>query len=309
MPPAPRPQYYAFFDIALGTFILRGVTDLAGRVGVPLPPNRALVLSTFDPNLLVSSETRFDSGSSGTVLLSDILMLAGTAPSIDSDGDGLSDIAEAAIGTNALAVSKMQKKTLSVAFVHRVFFLLSSQHANLLLQQTQVDTDLDGVDDFTEVVTDNTDPLGGRGYGVGTVARLELDRGNVAHDVAVLGAATLVASDRGVLFVDLTSPIEPTKVRLVALGDKALSALSIGIGATNDVALVGARSGAFWFVESVAAASRSGNAATAVVARALRVDRISASANVHVIVTDHWCGDMSFYFILFSLCFVCDSFV
>src|SRR5262249_47063239 len=104
---------------------------------------------------------------------------ASTAP--DTDGDGLPDDVEFAVGTSP----------------------------------TNAFTAGDGIDDFTHVIIDHTDPLGGRGFPTGVIAALA--RAGNAEGIAVQGStsnsqaqtAYIASGAAGLAVVDATQFDKP----------------------------------------------------------------------------------------------------
>lgn len=91
-----------------------------------------------------------------------------------------------------------------------------------------------GIDDFTEVVIDNTDAIGGRGYDTGNIyfsvhktgfhfsfvclskgviARIDLGKSNPSRDIALWRGTqiVLIVTTRGISVIDSTSILRPIK--------------------------------------------------------------------------------------------------
>src|SRR5262249_15260801 len=116
----------------------------------------------------------------------------------DSDGDGLPDDVEFAIGTNP----------------------------------GKADSDGDGIDDFT-AVQQGLDPLGGHSFPTGIVARLALD--GSARKVTVAGSTAYVATDAGLDLVDVSQFRKPRLLGTLALKG---GALDVGVDPALGIAAV-----------------------------------------------------------------------
>ncbi|MCG2592459.1 Ig-like domain-containing protein, partial [Ramlibacter sp. XY19] len=159
---------------------LRATSDAAGNFSMFLPAQQHYHIAGFDPatGLVTHSYGTTARSGGGTDLTA--TMVFGASTQRDSDGDGLPDDVEFAIGTGP-GVS---------------------------------DTDKDGLDDFTEI-QQGLDPLGGLGIPVGVVSAASLSGSAAA--VAVIGSTgdpsvvtALVATDNhGLAVVDASRMTRP----------------------------------------------------------------------------------------------------
>jgi membrane-associated phospholipid phosphatase len=177
-----------------GAPTLRQRSDGAGNWSVFLPAGESIHYAIFDPvSGLIAHGYDVSAASGVDTPIHGFVFLASTAN--DSDGDGLPDDVEFAIGTG----------------------------------QNLTDTDRDGLSDFAEIVLD-TDPLGGLAASNGVISADSFS--GAAHEVDIEGAVTdptalkaYVASNaRGLAIVNVSQPATP-----VLLGDLDLD------GVNNDV--------------------------------------------------------------------------
>ena len=150
----PNNSIYYKYEFADGNQI-SGVSNASKAIQAVLPPNTAYTLFTYAPRTnswgVNFAITPAAGGSSTGLLFPSNPVLLQTTAELDSDGDGLPDVAEIATGTR-----------IDVA-----------------------DTDLDGINDFEEIRV-GLDPFGGRGLSTGVVASLQL-RGE-AREVVLAGS-------------------------------------------------------------------------------------------------------------------------
>ena len=183
-----------------GAPVQRTVTDTGGNWELFLPAQARYETTIFDPVSGLVAHGFGVTGESGahTSILTPVF-LASTAP--DSDGDGLPDDAEFAIGSSPQSV----------------------------------DTDHDGVSDFAEVNQGLT-PLGDRSFPTGIVAGLAL-RGE-AQEIVVEGTRAFVATGTdGLAIVDVTQFDRPILLgRLHMTGVNT----DVAVDAARDVAAVSA---------------------------------------------------------------------
>jgi hypothetical protein len=179
---------------------LRTVSDDAGNFSFFLPSSQPYHVVIFDPDTGLVAHGYGTTAPSGraTDLTADLVFLASTAP--DSDGDGLPDDIEFAVGT----------------------------------AQGKTDTDGDGLDDFTEVHL-GLDPLGGRSVPTGVIASLPLQ--GRALEVVAQGSVTgpsgqtlyIASGFGGLAVVDASKVNQPILLRQLPLngnsGDVAIDAL------------------------------------------------------------------------------------
>jgi hypothetical protein len=192
-----------------GAPVLRQISDDAGNWSFFLPPNQAIHYSIFDPisGLIAHAYDVTAASGRNTPILAPVF-LASTAN--DSDGDGLPDDIEFAIGTGL----------------------------------NDTDTDDDGVSDFAEIAQ-GLDPLGGRGLPIGVVAGATL-RGE-AHELVIEGStsdpttqtAYVATGNYGLAIVDVSTPTQP-----IVLSEINLPGLNndVGVDVTRNLALVAAGS-------------------------------------------------------------------
>ncbi|MBI3415739.1 MAG: hypothetical protein HY043_10560, partial [Verrucomicrobia bacterium] len=185
-----------------GTPPLRVKSDDKGNFEFFLPSQQFYHLTIFDPVTgLVGHETDATERSGQRTLLVDTMVFQGSTEP-DSDYDGLPDDIEFAIGTNP----------------------------------NKVDTDGDGIDDFTAVIQ-GVDPLGGRGLPIGIVGQVPLV-GN-AKDVVVAARAGesstlfafVAAGSGGLAIVDVSKPTQPVLLNQMPLaGDATDLAVNLELG-------------------------------------------------------------------------------
>jgi hypothetical protein len=159
--------------------VLRQVSDDMGSWSFFLPPQTQFHFVIFDPDSgLLGNGYGTTAPTGQATKMTTPVFQASTAP--DSDGDGLPDDVEFALGTNPY----------------------------------KADSDGDGLDDFT-AVQQGLDPLGGRGLPSGIVARLALD--GSARKVTVAGNIAYVATDTGLDLVDVSQFTKPRLLSSIAL--------------------------------------------------------------------------------------------
>jgi Bacterial Ig-like domain/Bacterial Ig domain/LVIVD repeat len=153
---------------------LRQISDANGNWGFYLTAGQPFRHVIFDP---VSGLIHDTSDITSTTGVTEVLLPvfhSSTAP--DSDGDGLPDDVEFAIGTSI----------------------------------DVVDSDGDGVDDFAEIALGNN-PLDGVATPTGVISGLPLP--GEAWDIAITDNTALIATgDHGLAVVDITNPIKPILV-------------------------------------------------------------------------------------------------
>ncbi len=257
-PVAPTPStglhYFAIYDWETGAYTQRGKAGSTGvgHVRLILPPNRMVrnyVLRADTLEIGWCDFTTLDAGSNFT--MPPVYLGADNSP--DSDGDGLSDLAEAVLGTD----------------------------------QNKADTDGDGIFDGAEVRSGG-DPVSGLQVATGVVAGS--DTPGVARDVVALndlavvadgtagvtvfqvnntqtpqriiqvdtpGDARSVASTRsfvavadgvaGLAIIDIRNPLTAQIIHQLNLGGAAISVAVLGdlavVGLTDRLALVDMPSG------------------------------------------------------------------
>jgi hypothetical protein len=161
--------------------VLRQLSDDQGNWTFFLPPRTPIHYTIFDPvSGLVAHgfDTTADSGQ--TTVLSPPVFQASTAP--DSDGDGLPDDVEFAVG--------------------------SSPH--------QADTDGNGIDDYASILL-GQDPLGGRPLPTGVIASVSLP--GAPRKVVAAGNTAYVATSAGIAAADVTQLTRPAVVGQLSLAN------------------------------------------------------------------------------------------
>jgi hypothetical protein len=208
--------------------VLRARTDAGGNFEFFLAPDQSYHAVIFDPvSGLVAHLGGITAPSGQNTFLGTPVFLASTTP--DSDGDGLPDDAEFAMGTNP----------------------------------NKADTDGDGIDDFASV-SSGLDPLGGRAMPVGIVGQLRLDaeaelRADVNKAVVITPGgdltkpiALLAAGKAGLAVVDVKRPTQPVLLNRLRLeGD----ALDVGADAELGIAIVAAGDAGLYLIDTADPAS------------------------------------------------------
>lgn len=172
----PRLFYRFQFDSG---FTFGGRSDQIGNLSLTLPPNAVYALTVYQASTNSSAGYHGRTNGSGEVTLLGAMEL-NQFGGLDTDGDGLPDVGELAIGTSS----------------------------------TKVDTDGDGITDAAEI-EQGLDPLDDRGF---LVAQLDLP--GTATDVAVapeLGLAALATNGGGLQIIDISQPTNSRVVRTVDL--------------------------------------------------------------------------------------------
>lgn len=135
--PVTVPAAGVYYRATVGGVSISGQTDAQGNWSTVLGPNQVVSLTYYDPATGLSWTDSVITGESGSRTQEVRLIL--TAGGDDSDGDGLTDVAELAIGTIS----------------------------------TSVDSDNDGINDLAEI-QQGLNPLDDRGFPTGIVATLPL---------------------------------------------------------------------------------------------------------------------------------------
>ncbi|WP_367154929.1 choice-of-anchor D domain-containing protein [Methylomonas sp. HYX-M1] len=168
--------------------VLRTQSGNDGYFEFFLPSDKAYKITVFDPEsgLVAHGSGTTPASGGGTDLASGLVFRPSTA--IDTDGDGLPDDAEFAIGTN----------------------------------QNKTDTDKDSLDDFTEI-EQGLDPLGGLAIPTGIVSSVGLQ--GSAEAVAMLGStsgdsgltALVATGNKGLAIIDASKFNSPQVLAELAL--------------------------------------------------------------------------------------------
>ncbi|MBG6199749.1 Ca2+-binding RTX toxin-like protein [Labrenzia sp. EL_13] len=199
--------YYLFTDLRTGQIVARGQsTD--GLLDAFLPPDTEVLLSLFDPVRKAFANHTVFSGPSGSNQIDVLGLERGeglplfflTGEEVDTDGDGLVDIAEEVIGTDKLAA----------------------------------DTDGDGISDKSEI-DQGLNPLGDFPTSTGPIGSLQLSGTIISILVSdgigdLTGPHALAITSTGFSLVDLNNQREPTVVAqrsdLGSLVDAALDTVN-----------------------------------------------------------------------------------
>ena len=190
LPRQEGPAFYYLEDMSTG-FVRRGRTGEGGAIsGLILAPETPFRLLRFFVNDFSVQETYFISARNGAMTRIPDLN-APLFDLVDTDGDGLSDIAELVLGTDP----------------------------------NNPDTDGDGIDDGTEI-RQGTDPLGGLQATVGIVASAPTN--GPAEDIAASGERLIVANrTQGVTLFDISAGVNPTRLAEIPLAGDT-TAVAIG---------------------------------------------------------------------------------
>ncbi|MCZ6672007.1 MAG: hypothetical protein O7C75_03615 [Verrucomicrobia bacterium] len=205
-----RDHFYLIHSFNSG-FDLRGRLSVNGTLdGVIFAPDEYYMIAYLDPVTLNMGAATFFSSSAGIITSVPSAPLAPETADGDSDNDGLSNVVEKIVGTDA----------------------------------SNSDTDADGVSDGAEL-QNGSNPLDGIPVAAGVVAAVETTAG--ASDIAVTGdIAALAIADEGVALVDVSNPLSPILLSefdffglsvelLAAGGNNLLVSLNLGDIAIIDI--------------------------------------------------------------------------
>lgn len=198
-----------FYRFALTNgFEVGGRSEVSGRFQQMLTPNTDYTLYVYQASTNSSAVYHGRTNNSGVVTDVGTIILDQFG-GIDSDDDGLPDIAEITIGTSS----------------------------------NSTDTDGDGIDDATEI-EQGLDPLDDRGFPTGIIASVPLS--GSAQEVVVDGStAYLAAGSAGVAIVDVTRFDKPILLSQLTLGG---TANDVAVDSQLGIAVV-ANSGNLVFVD------------------------------------------------------------
>ena len=169
----------AYLRIEYGSTVFRIRADAAGKYRVILPPSTPFVVKMLAPTTLRTGVYVGVSAPNGVPTKLHGPAAGASNNSVDSDTDGLSDLAEEIIGTNS----------------------------------TDADTDHDGISDGTEV-SQGTDPLSGLAVQTGVVGTVDTP-GN-AVDVAAQNNVVVVADGAaGVAIYNVANTLSPVRIAQV----------------------------------------------------------------------------------------------
>ena len=239
----------AYFHVEAGGQEFRGRTDNGGRLEVFLPPNADYTLTIYDVASNRIAQVRSHTGASGTPttipalafasltlsslpldadgnrIVPNYLLPNGTGGLLDTDGDGLPDVAEGVVGT----------------YVNRA------------------DSDGDTIGDLAEL-QQGLDPLDGQAVATGVISRVELK--GTAESVAVLGSldglsrniALVATGAYGLAVVDASALTAPKLLSELKL---AGNSTDVAVDAGRGLAAVAAGDAGLHVVDvTVAAAPR-----------------------------------------------------
>ncbi|MEL6107142.1 MAG: Ig-like domain-containing protein [Planctomycetota bacterium] len=197
------PTRSGFFRIELDDGqVLRGTIGADGRIVNVLPPNRQFPVTIFDAETGFVAETFVLSGDSGSVARNQRIVLG--IDSLDSDGDGIPDLGELAIGT-----------------------LIDNP-----------DTDGDGISDAAEL-EQGLNPLDGVSATTGVQASLEMP--GTVQAIATEGDLLFAATgSHGLSIVDATSFSLPIQLGQLDLPG---SATDVGVDTILGIAAVATGTG------------------------------------------------------------------
>jgi hypothetical protein len=198
--------------------VLRAVSDAAGNADLFLPPKQAYHIAIFDPVTgLIAHGYGITPPSGGDInLAGDLVFGPSTAP--DSDGDGLPNDVEFAIGTSP----------------------------------KKIDSNGNGIDDFTEIIQNHTNPLAARLFPTGAIASLTL--GGVAKAITLQGSTTnpqgqtayVATGSSGLAIVDATQFTKPILLGQIHLpGDNH----DVAVDPAAQIAAVAAGNGGLHLVD------------------------------------------------------------
>ncbi len=220
----------AFFSVSSssGDVVQRARTNSAGIASFRVAASSSFSVGVFSPKTFLSGAVDFSSGRGGTSKtvfsvsgnqegFSSSSTLFSLSERIDADFDGLSAVAERAIGTS----------------------------------DNLKDTDRDGISDLEEIIQ-GLDPLGGRSIILGVVATLPLP--GVANAIEVFDSTllsksqiSLIASGAaGLTVVDTLEIFKPILLSQLALSGNAID---VAVDSTSRVAVVAADAGGLHFVD------------------------------------------------------------
>jgi hypothetical protein len=208
----------AFYSIEYSGFEFRGKTNAQGKINTVLPPDTDFTLRVYDVVGDVIGTYSGKTGASGEAVKLPILTYSSAKNFTDTDGEGLVDVAETIIGTNA----------------------------------SKTDTDGDGLNDLAEV-KQGLDATGGQGFPTGIISSLPLQ--GSAESVVVTGSsvsatqqtAYIATGTYGLAIVNASqfnSPIIQGQLDLVGS-----NASDVGVDANLQIAAVATNSDGLQLVD------------------------------------------------------------
>ena len=197
-----------YYLLTYNTVTIRGSIPASGQIRRILPPLTAYNLKLYHPGSKSYASQSGLSAENGQPTVFPSLLLEGpTGTEVDTDGDGISDLAEEVIGTNP----------------------------------NNADTDGDGISDGAEI-SQGTDPLDGLIAQTGVIASVPTT--SPAIDVCAVNNMVVTANgSNGISVFNVLKGLSPTRIADVPMGGTAVAVASNGTyvavaNYTNGLAIV-----------------------------------------------------------------------